>query len=624
MLRTALCIFSLVVSFLSPARGENPWGLECATLDECLTYLTKTRECAPNDNQYQCFFKLNNDGLGNEIAKFGRSAVPPLLEMVNSHDTTLAARAVDQLWQLQDQVWPEERKIVLDAWRRDVFGAELLAARFATPDFVREVMELLRDNPVDEGRVWNTFNNFRDWDDQPNGIHATISEHIECSEREPCEPRFAKLQFDWLVSNTRREENIASRIMQAIKNPELDTRGRLAALQFFSPSEYSRTKAQLMGVAVPFLRKILTSKDREASIEAANILAAFTDASAIETLVANAADQSAPPAGRTRALLSLARYPHHDKQTLAMLKALLNDADWDVRRKAVILLGATGGESATDELIGQIGPHDWLTSYSAVSALRDMPNKNASAALSWVAANYWHPIVREAAKMGMSRPPNLQQYPASERTAVDIASTAAFSMTFPAFDRQEFEILSWCKARFKEDGYRFVPDFITGPDVVVEMSEASSFNERRFRNSLLRLEVMNDAKPPGRDLTFGGWTFAGSTSEDGSGRLLVSRPESPSQTLVAKNIVAVFLWNGWPHAITGSSGSYPQGDGFLLKLFQNANLTWSAKQSLRLTGVPEVWLAPDQTIGILGGGGVMLIRPDGTPEWIGCPLPSFP
>jgi hypothetical protein len=61
-----------------------------------------------------------------------------------------------------------------------------------------------------------------------------------------------------------------------------------------------------------------------------------------------------------------------------------------------------------------------------------------------------------------------------------------------------------------------------------------------------------------------------------------------------------------------------------LKLFQNAGQTWSAKPLFRLTGVPEVWLAPDQTIGILGGGGVMLIRRDGTPEWVGCPSPSFP
>lgn len=252
MLRTGFFIVLLAVSLSSTVRAENPWGPECATLDECLTYLRKTPECAPNDDQ--CFYNLDQDGLGNEIEKFGRPAVPPLFEMVKSGNATLAARAIDQLRRHQKQILPEEGAIVLDAWRRGVFGAEMLATRFATPDFVKEVMQLLRDNPVEEGRAWNTFNNFRDWHEQPSGIHATISEHIECSDRETCEPRFARLQIKWLVSNMRSEENIASRIMQAIENPKLDTPGRLAALQFFSPSEYGRTKAQLKDVAVPFLR----------------------------------------------------------------------------------------------------------------------------------------------------------------------------------------------------------------------------------------------------------------------------------------------------------------------------------------------------------------------------------
>ena len=622
MLRTALVIASLVISLPGAARAENPWGPECATLDECLAHLMKTPECELNDRQ--CFWQLNFDGLGNEIEKFGRSAVPPLLKMVKSGNATLAARAIDLLWRHQDQVLPEERAIVLDAWRYGVFGAELLAARFATPEFVKDVMRLLRRNPVEEGRAWHTFNSFRDWDEQPNGIHAAISEHIECSERESCEPRFARLQIAWLVSNRRSEYHIAGRIMQAIENPGLDTPGRLAALQFFRPDQYLRTKEQLEDVAVPFLRKMLNSADREAGAEAANILAEFSDASAIDPLVAIAADQSVPSAARIRALQSLAKYAHHDKRSVAKFGALLDDPDWDIRRHAVILLGATGGESAIDYLKGQIEPHDWLTSYSAVSALRDMSDKNAKAALQQVAANYWHPIVREAAQSAISRSPNLEQYPAGERAAVGFAHSAMLVAEFPLFDRQDSEILAWCKSRFQADGYKFVPDFITGPEVIAEANDAARFNNDRFRNSLLQLEGMRGAKTPGLQLAFVDWQFTGSASEDRSGKLLVSRLGGPSQTLVENNIAAVFLWNDAPHAITGGKGSYPRGDGFLLKLLQNEDGTWSAKPVLRLTGVPEVWLAPDQTIGILGSDGVMLVRQDGTPEWAGCPQPSFP
>lgn len=372
-MRRAALILSLLQFLSSPVQAENPWGPSCATLDECLTHLMKTPECAPND--YKCFWDVKRDGLGNEFEKFGRSAVPPLLELVGSDNATLAAKAVDLLWRHQDQVLPEERAIVLDAWRRGVYGSELLASSFATADFVKEVMRLLRANPVEEGRIWNTFTNFRDWGKQPNGVHATISEHIECSEGEPCEPRFARLQIDWLVSNRRSEDQITDRIMQAIDNPNLDTPGRLAALEFFRPNEYSRTQEQLEEVAVPFLRKMLNSADREAAAEAAHILAEFADQSVIEPLVAKAVDQAISSSARIRALHSLLRYERHDTPTLTRLGALLTDSDWDVRRHALVLHAAIDGDYAVDDVIGQIGPHDWLISYSAVSALRDMSTR---------------------------------------------------------------------------------------------------------------------------------------------------------------------------------------------------------------------------------------------------------
>lgn len=61
-----------------------------------------------------------------------------------------------------------------------------------------------------------------------------------------------------------------------------------------------------------------------------------------------------------------------------------------------------------------------------------------------------------------------------------------------------------------------------------------------------------------------------------------------------------------------------------MELSQNDSQVWTAHNLLRLTGGSEAWLAPDGTIGLLGTGAAMLIHPDGSPEWVGCPNPAFP
>lgn len=201
---------------------------------------------------------------------------------------------------------------------------------------------------------------------------------------------------------------------------------------------------------------------------------------------------------------------------------------------------------------------------------------------------------------------------------------AAIPARLSEIGNQGMEIVMWCKYRFEMDGYKFVPDFITGPDVEAEAHDAWQFNEVRFRSSLLQLKVMRGAIMPETKLADGDWVFSGSTSGDGLGRLTVTGPEGQSQTVVDSNTVAVFRWNDEPHAITGGTWRSPGDNGLLQRLYQNEDRTWSAKPLLRLTGVIEAWLAPNQTIGILGHTGVMLIRRDGTPEWVGCPAPTFP
>ncbi len=179
----------------------------------------------------------------------------------------------------------------------------------------------------------------------------------------------------------------------------------------------------------------------------------------------------------------------------------------------MILLGTRVYENSIDDLINQIDPRDWLASYSAVSALQEFSNEKARQALQRVAKTYWHPIVRNAAAEKLEADPNLSQYPAEEARVVKLPRDFLQTQRSPVYEMQEAEITGWCKARFDRDGYRFVPDFITGPDVAAQAGEASDFNGDHFEKMLLGLDVMKGTTKLDAQMKFEGWSFLGSVSD---------------------------------------------------------------------------------------------------------------
>jgi hypothetical protein len=627
MMRFVFATAATALWLSQPVLADNPWGPECKTLEDCLVLFKQLPDCPEKDQQ--CFWSLqsNDQGIGNELGKFDRAAVPPLLEIIQSGAPTQVARAAGVLHGIQEQVQPKEREVVLDAWRRGVPGLDMLASSFATPEFVNELMLRLRKNPVQNGVEDQIFENLRDFDDQTNGIQSAVAEHIECSSGEPCEPRFAKLQLSWLISNFRNDEDrnrISTRFMQAIKNPKLDVNGKIAALQFFRPNEYGRTKQQLHDTAVPFLNHLLKSHEQQMRQEAAVLLSMYENENARDELLTTATDATAQSDNRIRALGSLMRLnPGNESQT-ASIENLLNDPDWDIRRNAIIFLGVKGNPGSDQKLMEQISATDWRTAFSAVTALNNTKNEQVKLALQHVSTTYWHPTVRATAFSEPSTTPNLAQYPDSEKKAVELATRAVQLERLPSADSEDYRIQGICKARFKKDGYSFVPDFITGPEVAQQADDAATSNWEHFKNSLLGLPVMHGATKLGLTLEFQGWNFVGTAGDSSEGKLIATGSDSKIQTILIKDVQAIFEWNKLPYAIAGGQGQYPQGDAFMFELTKNNNGAWQATPKLRLTGIPEVWLASDQTIGILGSEGVMLVHSDGSPEWVGCPQPSFP
>jgi HEAT repeats len=654
--RLFLFLVALKLSFAPlAAHAENPWGPECKSLQECMDFIHAPSTCKIDDSDCKNRerFEPLQQGLQIEFQKFGKAAIPPLLQVLKDGNELEVGRVAEVLWN-SDDIGPANYAIIHSAWRR-VHGTSigLLATRYANAEFAKEVMADLRKQPVKGSELANTFSNFREFDDQPpNGVTNAITEHVECADGEACNSNFANFQFEWINSNAMGFDKLKSKMAQALENPNLDRTATITALNFFSPSEFGRTEKEMKGFAIPEVRKFLSSSDDDVKLEAASILTQYGDESGMDVLVRLAEKQNYEK--RIEALKSLSSILSKIKPSLPRIKALISDSDWDVRRHAVILLGLSGDATFTEDLVEQISTNDWLVSYSAIAALRRLPDEKARSAIELVAKTYWHPITRDAAKGVLSQKINLAQYPTEEQPAVKLTSAFMSSFQFPLSDSQDMNVTSWCKSRFERDGYRFVPDFITGPEVANEAQDASSSNAELFENSLLKLDIMKGAKKPSRKLGFNGWNFIGTApsqddylmERDVTGRLIVSRDGFPDSVLLDGNIAAIFLWSGQPYFVTGGSGQFGGGDGFLWKLVQQPDETWYSERVMRLTGSPQfqgtdpdshspdatihpiaisqVWIAPDQTIGVLGNAGAMLIKADGTPQWISCPSPSFP
>lgn len=596
--RGLLVIAGLGLWLVEGAHADNPWGFNCGTLQDCLHYVTSPSLCTADDAN--CLQSEETSplqpGLDKEFEKFGRAAVPPLLEMLRDKSPLVRERAAEILG-TSDHVLPEDYDAIFAAWRTGGIWNALLASQVATPEFANEVINEVRRNPDPYDLPGSTFSNFR------ARAHDTILAHIECAREETCDPGYARLQFQWLSSNTDEVASVAPRLLEAIDNPQAPMDVRLTALSFFHPNEYFRTREQLAPYALSLLRALLASGAPELQFEAAKTLVAYGDAGGTDVLLRYA--ETASLADRKAALIALADLATSISQHAPRIRKLLADPEWDIRRYAVILLMVMRDNGSIDELIRSIDPKDWLLTYAAVNALRIQSDPRSSEVLRRAAAAYWHPLVREAAREG------------------PLFAVEGQKGSF-AFAAQDMDIRARCKRRFESDGYQFVPDFITGPDILAEVEKAVRHNRENFSRSLLDQPAMRDAKQAGTNLRYREWEFVGTDPEEGEGKLAVNRIGGPPKELLAANIKAVFLWHGEPYAFTGTRGPGFESDGRLYRLVLSSENNWTAQAIFRVTGLPEVWIAPDETIGILGAGGSMTISPSGEPRWLYCPEPAFP
>jgi hypothetical protein len=647
MINRQFLIFLFLLVLSGTTGAESPWGPACTTLDECIELIRKPSLC--NDGDMACRDEELEQPLQGKlqqgVERFGEAAVSPLLGILGTGSELEVARAAVLLVSNR-HLKTEHGAAILAAWRRTPGSSiNLLASNYATPAFAVEIMERLRTDPADSNAA-HVFSNFREFEDKPpNGLTAAITEHIECGKGERCNSAFAKLQYDWISSNVE-SNHTSAKMAEVLLNTQLDEAGRLAALDFFRPSEFFRPKEQMRDLAIPTLRQHLTSDFPSIQLQAAIFLAGYGDASGADRLLHIAENEKSNK--RSDALIALVGVAGEMRDKSDRILRLLTSRNLDVRRHALILLSEMGHDAIVDNLIAQIDAKDWLTTYSAISALRQFSSDQVQKVLIEVENTYWHPAVRDAARHQLSAKSNLAQLPSQEVAATKFADAAVGQFSSPIHEKQDYEVLNWCKSRFEKDGYQFVPDFITGPEVIEQGKKASRHNQEHFRKMLFQRDDMKSAVQPGLELSIDEWTFKGTaidpnrSAEYGAlqGQLVAERRGSPPQVILEQNIAGVFVWKGEPHVLT--AGLIFRSHATLFKLTMNEQGVWSVDPVLRLTGTSQdwtydqidqnpkwevyskVWINKDQTIGILGGDGAVIVQSNGVPLWLGCGIPGFP
>lgn len=594
-----LCTSSMLAA---DVRAENIWGYTCKSLEDCLKYIQRPSNCVGNEETCwtNWYSEESMSGIRQEFKKYGRAAIPKLLDLLVDGPPHVRVRVTDALHG-SEFMRPEDGRKVHEAWRRGGTWNASLATNFATPAFIKEVIDALRRDPEENGLAGQTFSNFREY--AVPGTEAAIVAHIECAAGEPCNPGFARLQYNWIDSNVEDVGSVAPRLIEAIRNPRNSVEAKIEAAGYFRISEHFRTRDAIEPYAVPILTELLGDKSPELRLEAALLLSTYGDSSGIVVLLTSAHDSS--PANRLRAIEALADHPETAAQHVEEIQLLLGDEDWNVRRRATMLLGFLGDKASVGRLVSSIDSSDWLQSYSAVLALRQIDSSQASAALKLVSSNYWHPLVREAA--------------AGSAPSFTADRTGRFE-----FEVEDMSVDRMCQTRFEKDGYRFVPDFIYAPEVYDEVKQAVLHNEGLFKNSLLSVTAMKGAKPASNRLEYLGWKFTGSDVYGGTGELSAEDGRGHVHQVMAANVKGVFVWQGQPHVVSDGQEAQYSNEGWLFRLRLSGNGKWLTERVMRLTGSPEVWLTSGGTIGVLGSSGAMLISPQGNPKWIHCPIPSFP
>lgn len=578
----------------SQTKDENGFPvLTCDNLKQCLDFV-ETPDCPTADDcasrpidGHKGYFSL-----GKAFSKFGRSAIPRLLELLSSNDMSVQSKAANVL-SASNELLPDDLIPLLRSYEMgNTWGMEAIA-KLAGNDFANQVFLDLKNQPEPQQGSRIVDRAYEREEDTKELVKAFAREKpallrpvLSCWKNDICDEKLFERISSLLISEARFNkppsipfaEVYVDILMRSTQEPTKRT-FILSALQ---SGKYLGEPTQALRDQVDFFAK---SQDVDVNSAAVNLLALWKDRRSIAGQLLAIKSKS----GFYRAM-EISRFAQMGivaREAAPEIARYLEDNDWDSRSAAAETLGKIDAREYIPKLANSITDNDWFLSYGAVKALALLDPEDKTGKRSQIASNYWHPTVRDLAKRSLDG--KLEEDSRSKL------------LPLPTYN--------YCHPHAAEEAQTD-----TNQDIGENLKKADAAG-REYDRQLNALEDFNNAERVTNQKTIDGEEFTGTSNGEFGGALTVTMNGQENQ-IYDENIDAVIQTSRGLFAVT-SMNHMIADFGFLLELNHKEN-KWTAQKLFRLTGgINQVWQKGDKLM-FVGSTASMWLDENMKPHWIAC------
>jgi hypothetical protein len=571
--------------------------LRCDTVDQCLAYVTKS-DCekdGPFCDGGGIDVSKGYFTLPMEFQKFGRNAVPKLLVLLSSEDSSVRAKAAYLLSE-SHYLHPADLPPILNAWNSGESWIDDAVAKLGGREIVEDAFRELTNQPDYRGKVRAVDEKY-DLEERPKQLLGAFARHkpellrpaMACWRGANCDGVLFERLSGLLMEDARFKKptvilfaDIYSEILmqpakQPAKRPFL-----LAALE----------AGRYMGEPTPALRDqvsvFVNSQDMELRSASIELLSIWKDLRSVAGQLAYIKSQTG--FRRAFALRRFAEMGTVAQDAGQEIATYLSDSDWDTRAEAAYVLGKIDARDQVPLLVSLLSDSDWLLSYRIAEALASLDPQDKSGKRKELSLSYWHPAIRDIAARSLSgnikRNDNKLEWmgtPASQYCR----SLAPVVLAVNAGARLDVE----------EQNKRILAaqnEYERRLDAVTEFASA---------------ELVTNQK------TIGGVVFQGKSMGEFGGSLNVTAGGKTAE-IFGDNIDAVIQTSRGLYAVS-SLGHMVIDYGYLLEVKRSDDI-WTARRIFRLPGfIYQVFQSGDRLM-MVGSTESIWLDESMKPHWIAC------
>jgi HEAT repeat protein len=579
---------------VAQAQTKDP-ALTCDSLKQCLAYV-ETPDCQnpddcvglPIDNQKGYF------SLPDAFVKFGRPAVPKLLELLSAKDLGVQSKAAYILSESHN-LQPDDLPPILKAWDAGNVWAREAIVKLGGREVAEKALRELREQPDHYGKV-RIIDDVAMLEERPKELIKAFAREkpelirpvLACWKSDACDAKLFERVSALLLEFAHVEKAptvpFSEIYLDILRQPEQQSARRPFLMSALNAARY-------LGEPSPALKDRVSvyvdSADSEIRSTAISLLAFWEDKRSIPGLLDKI--KSANGWEKNHQISLIGEMGRSAKEAIPEIAQLLND-DWDTRAEAARVLGLIGATDKVQTLSALITDEDWFLTYRIVESLAQLDPGDKTGKRKEIAKNYWHPVVRDIASRSIIG--KLENDGSSRRNPF---------LSSPLFDycQSLIPILE----RYDPQG---------DPE---KESKKDGKAQQIFQRQINAVQGFDTAELVTPQKTIEGEILTGTDNGEFGGELTVTY-DGKKARIFDGNIQAVAQTSHRTFAVN-SLGHMDTDYGYLLEL-KRTNDSWIVRKVFRLQGdIQQVFQAGDKLM-FVGYGASIWLDENLKPHWIAC------